>query len=101
MSEPHFLDDVAKRRYRLLVSDQEVGYIEYDLVGDKSVLIKHTEVPPAHEGEGFASKLVQSALDHLRAQNKTVIPICPYTLNWVRRHPAYHDIVREELRRTL
>jgi predicted GNAT family acetyltransferase len=101
MDEPRFADDPANRHYRLLVGADEVGFIEYDLIGDASILIKHTEVLPAHEGKGFGSKLVQHALDRARTQNKTVVPICPYALNWVRRHPAYHDVVREDLRRTL
>jgi predicted GNAT family acetyltransferase len=101
MDEPRFVDDAARRRYQLLIGDDEVAFIEYDLVGDKSILIKHTEVPTAHEGKGFASKLLQQALERLRVHNKTVIPVCPYALNWLRRHPAYHDLVREELRRTL
>ena len=101
MTEPRFHDDTARNRYRLLVGDDEVGYIEYDRVGDASILIKHTEVMPGHEGKGFGSTLVQAALDHVRAQGKTVIPICTYALNWVRKHPDYHAVVREDLRKTL
>jgi predicted GNAT family acetyltransferase len=41
---------------------------------------------------------VKSALNDVRGQNKTVIPICPYTLDWIRRHPDYHDVVREDAR---
>jgi predicted GNAT family acetyltransferase len=98
MTEPRFLHDAASKRYRLLLADDEVAFIEYDLVGDKSVLIKHTEVLQAHEGKGFASSLVRSALNDVRGQNKTVIPICPYTLDWIRRHPEYRDVVREDAR---
>ena len=101
MSEPRFHDDAARRRYQLLLGDDEVGFIDYDPVGAASILIKHAEVLPAHEGKGFGARLVQSALDYVRGQGKTVIPICPYTLNWVRRHPEYHDMVREDMRRTL
>jgi predicted GNAT family acetyltransferase len=101
MSEPRFLDDAANRRYRLLLGDDEVGFIDYDPVGEASILIKHTEVLPSHEGKGFGTRLVQSALDYVRGQGKTVIPICPFTLNWVRGHPEYHDVVREDMRKTL
>jgi predicted GNAT family acetyltransferase len=101
MNEPRFLDDPARQRYQLLLDDAEVGFIEYDPVGDASILIKHTEVLAGHEGKGLGSKLVQAALDHARGQRKTVIPICPYALNWVRRHPEYHDVVRDDARRTL
>lgn len=101
MTDLRFHDDAARGRYHLLLGDVDVGYIEYDRVGDVSILIKHTEVLTGHEGRGYGSMLVQHALDHIRAQGRTVVPICPYALNWVRRHPEYHDVVREELRRTL
>lgn len=101
MNDPRFHDDPARNRYQLLVGDDEVGFIEYDQVGGTSVLIKHTEVLPGHEGKGYASTLVQGALDHIRGQGKTVIPICTYTLNWVRKRPDYHAVVREDFRRTL
>lgn len=101
MSEPRFNDDAARKRYQLLLGDQELGFIDYDPVGAVSILIKHTEVQPGHEGKGYGSMLVQSALDHAHAQGKTVIPICPYALNWVRKHPDYHAVVREDMRKTL
>lgn len=101
MIEARFHDDPARHRYQLLVGADEVGFIEYDPVGDAAILIKHTEVHAGHEGKGYGAALVQAALDHARTQGRTVIPICPYALNWVRKHPAYHDVVREDLRRTL
>ncbi|HQR20907.1 MAG TPA: GNAT family N-acetyltransferase [Burkholderiaceae bacterium] len=101
MTDPRFHDDPARKRYQLMVGDEEVGYIEYDPVGETSILIKHTEVLSGHEGQGLGSQLVRSALDHIRAQGKSVIPICPYALNYVRRHPEYRELVREDMRRTL
>lgn len=101
MSDPQFHDDTALRRYQLLDGDEEVAFIEYDLVGKESVLIKHTEVRSDREGQGLGSQIVRSALDLVRGQGRSVIPTCPYALNYIRRHPEYHDLVREELRRTL
>jgi len=101
MTEPRFHDDTSRRRYQLLLGDDEVGYIEYDPVGERSILVKHTEVLPGHEGKGYGSTLVRSALDHIRGQGRTVIPICTYALNFVRKHPEYHEVVREDMRRTL
>jgi hypothetical protein len=101
MTDTRFHDDTARNRYQLLLGDDEVGFIEYDRVGEKSILIKHTEVLPGHEGKGYASTLVQSALDNIRGQGKSVIPICTYALNWVRKHPDYHGLVPGDLHRTL
>jgi predicted GNAT family acetyltransferase len=95
------LVDDADGRYRLLVAGEEVGFIEYDPVGHDSILIKHTEVATEHEGKGYGSQLVRRALDDMRSRHKTVIPICPYALAWIRRHREYADLVREDMRSRL
>ena len=101
MDEPTLTDDPAARRYRLRIGGDEVGYIEYDPVGERSLLLKHTEVLPGHEGKGYGSKLVAGMLDDLRARGMTVLPICPYAMAWIKRHPAYLDVVREDMRGAL
>ena len=95
------VNDAIARRYRLMLDGEEVGYGEYDPVAPTSVLIKHTEVLPQHEGKGFGSHLVRAMLDDVRGQGKTVIPICPYTMNYIRKHREYLDMVRADLRATL
>ena len=50
MTETRFSDDTARRRYRLLRCDEEVGFIDYDPIGSTSILIKHTEVRSDLEG---------------------------------------------------
>jgi hypothetical protein len=101
MPEFQLANDSCARRYRLMLNNEEVGYSEYDPVAPASILIKHTEVLPQYEGKGFGSHLVRSMLDDIRAQGKTVIPICPYTMNYIRKHREYLDIVRTDMRATL
>ena len=98
MGKAEFVNDTAARRYRLLLDGVEVGFIDYDPVGDASILIKHAEVAQEHEGKGLASQLVRHALDDIRRRGLTVIPICPYTLNFIRNHREYRDLVRAEMR---
>ena len=99
--ELKLVNDAIARRYRLMSNEEEVGYAEYDPVAPASILIKHTEVLPQHEGKGFGSHLVSAMLDDIRGQGKTVIPICPYAMNYIRKHREYLDIVRADLRATL
>lgn len=101
MEELKFVNDTAAGRYRLLLDEVEVGFIEYDPIGDSSILIKHTEVPREHEGKGYGSELVRRTLEDVRRQGRTVVPICPYALNYVRRHREYIDVVRAEMRSTI
>jgi predicted GNAT family acetyltransferase len=98
MGKTELLNDVEGRRYRLLLDGAEVGFIEYDPIGDTSILIKHAEVAQGHEGKGLGSQLVRHALDDIRRQGLTVVPICPYTLNFIRNHQEYRDLVRAEMR---
>ena len=101
MSNVEFLNDVVGRRYRLLLDGAEVGFIDYDPVGDTSILIKHAEIAQEHEGKGLGSQLVRNALDDIRRRGLTVIPICPYTLNFIRNHREYIDLVRAEMRASI
>ena len=101
MSNVEFLNDVVGRRYRLLLNGAEVGFIDYDPVGDTSILIKHAEIAQEHEGKGLGSQLVRNALDDIRRRGLTVIPICPYTLNFIRKHREYIDLVRAEMRASI
>ena len=101
MQQTRLVNDTAARRYRLMLDDVEVGYVEYDPVAPVSILLKHTEVLAQHEGKGLGSQLVRGMLDDIRRQGKTVIPICPYALNFIRRHREYWDVVRADMRKTL
>jgi uncharacterized protein len=98
MGKTEFLNDAEARRYRLLLDGAEVGFIEYDPIGDSSILIKHTEIAREHEGKGLGSQLVRRALDDIRNRGLTVFPICPYALNFIRNHREYRDLVRAEMR---
>ena len=71
---------------------------KYDPVGEHAVLIKHTEIKPEFEGKGYGSELVRRMLEDVRQQGKTVIPICPYALNFIRRHPEYIELVQPDMR---
>jgi predicted GNAT family acetyltransferase len=95
------VNDAARGRYVATVLGAEVGYVEYDPVGTTSILIKHAEIAREHEGKGYGSRLVREALDDIRRQRLTVIPICPYTLNFIRRHREYVDLVRADMRPTI
>ena len=101
MSDPVLTNDVAAGRYRLMRDGAELGFAEYDRVGEHSILIKHTEIAPENEGQGLGSQLVRGVLEDVRRQGKTVIPICPYALNFIRKHREYVDVVHADMRSTI
>lgn len=66
--------------------------LSYRRFADRLVL-QHTEVPSPLEGQGLAAKLTRTALEFARANQLRVVPLCPYALSFLRRHPQYQDLL--------
>jgi predicted GNAT family acetyltransferase len=74
-------------RYELRLDDRLIGLADYRLRGD-NIVFTHTEVDEALEGRGFGTRLVAAAVDDARRQDLTIVPVCPFVADYVRRHPA-------------
>ena len=90
-------DNSEQDRFELHVDGELRGFAEYRPAGD-SVIIAHTEIADGHEGEGLGGVLVRAALEEIRANGKTVIPTCPFTAAYIRRHPEFVELVAPALR---
>lgn len=86
MTASELTDHPERSRFELTVDGQLAGWVDYRPAGP-SVIIAHTEVVEAHEGEGLGGRLVRGALDAIAAQGKTVIPTCPFAAAYIARHP--------------
>lgn len=49
--------------------------------------IDHTYVDESQRGQGIASKLVEMAVEQIRAQGGKITADCPYASKWLREHP--------------
>ena len=85
-------DNPAELRYEVWTGDVLAGTIRYTRHADVVTLV-HTEVDPAFEGRGLGNALVAGALDDLRARGKRLVPLCPFVIAYLRRHPEYADLV--------
>ena len=45
-----------------------------------------------------ASTLIRWALDDVRRQAKRVVPLCPFVVAFLKRHPDYVDLVTDDYR---
>lgn len=88
---PHVVHQPERTRF---VAATEAGeaVLEYTRTGQLLVL-SHTEVPEAAEGQGVGGQLAQAALDHARAEGFQVMPLCPFVKAYVQRHPEERDLV--------
>ncbi len=90
-------DNPAESRYETRIG-AEVAVLEYEFDGGKQIALVHTEVPSALEGRGLAGKIVRFALDDARTRGLEVIPVCPYVVSYLKRHPADLDVVAPNAR---
>ncbi len=88
-------------RYAAVLAGEEVAYSEVDPIAADGLLIKHTEVMPAHEGRGIGAALARFILEDARRQGRGLIPVCPYMAAFIQRHPEYMPYVRESYRPVL
>lgn len=86
------VDVQDRRRYEIRTEDGVVGFAEY-IVTDNLITLSHTEIDPAHGGEGLGGALVRGALDDVRSRGLPVLPLCPFVKGWIERHPDYADLV--------
>jgi predicted GNAT family acetyltransferase len=91
-------DNPDLSRFELRLDGELVGWADYRPAG-ASLIIAHTEIGEGHEGQGLGGELVRGTLDKIAAGGHTVIPTCPFTAAYIRRHPELVDLVDPSLRR--
>jgi predicted GNAT family acetyltransferase len=82
--------NAALSRFELDVEDG-VAVIDYH-VAPGVLNFYHTEVPPQLRGRGIAARLMQEALQQVRAQGLKVVPSCSYVAIYIDRHPEFADL---------
>jgi len=74
----------AQHRYELAV-EGHVAMAHYELAGGVITFVG---------GKGIGSKLIQGALDQVRADGLKVIAQCPFVKGWIGKHPGYADLLQ-------
>lgn len=85
-------DNPELQRYEAIVDGELAGSIFYRELDDALILV-HTEVEEAFEGQGIGSRLVAATLDDIRARGLQMRPFCPFVRAYLERHPEYDDLI--------
>lgn len=88
-------DESARRRFEL-EAGEELAFIDYRRDGSK-LFLTHAEVPPALRGGGVGSALVKGTLELVRRRGEKVVPVCPFVVHYMHRHPEVQDLLAEPL----
>lgn len=91
MTDTAVTHNAAASRFECRV-EGEPAVCAYRRQGD-TLLLTHTEVPPAAQGRGVAALLVKATLDWARAEGLRVRPLCSYVAAYMRRHPETQDLL--------
>lgn len=62
----------------------------------KNFVITHVGVHPELRGQGVAARIVEASLNYAKEQSLRVIPMCSYAAAYMRRHPEYADLMKQE-----
>ena len=90
MSQNNVRNNIALSRYEL-DADGSTAFANYRLAPGK-VIITHTETPHALRGRGVASRLVQGALEQIRADGLKVVAGCSFVVDYLDKHPEFADV---------
>jgi predicted GNAT family acetyltransferase len=79
-------------QYELVVDSEVVGVAEYRRSGD-TLVFPHTQIKASFRGQGLGARLVQGALDDVRANGDRVVPRCWYVAEFIDANPSYRDLL--------
>jgi len=94
-SDVTVVDNPELRRFEIRADGEVAGFVQYRRTA-AALSLTHTVIEPAFEGRGLGSALARGALDAARDRHVSVLPLCPFIREYIRRHPAYLDLVRSE-----
>ena len=86
------IDNPEHSQYEILLDGAVVGFAAYNHTAN-GVLLPHAEVRPELNGQGIGSALAKGALDDIRRQGLQAVPLCPFIVDYIARHPEYRDLV--------
>lgn len=70
---------------------QRLAEMTYTVAGSR-VIIDHTEVDDALRGTGAGRKLVAAAVEWARAENRRLLPLCPFARSVFDKTPEFRDV---------
>jgi predicted GNAT family acetyltransferase len=82
----------GKGRFTAWEGARRAGEMTYSRTSPSMVIVDHTEVFEAFEGQGVGKQLVAHAVDWARQQRQQILPLCPFTRGMFERTPEYADV---------
>jgi predicted GNAT family acetyltransferase len=88
--DDYVTDNRAAHRFEL-VTGGLVAFLNYER-REHTLVLLHTEVPPALRGHGLGGALVKAGLEAARREGLRIVPVCPFVTAFLRKHPESSEI---------
>ena len=86
--------EVTPDEIRIKVGDDDYAVLAYHLDGNR-IFLDSTFTPERHRGQGIGSKLVIAAIEYARTKGYAIVPICPFTVGYFKKHPEYGEMLEK------
>ena len=73
-------------------SGKRLAELTYTVAGSR-VILEHTQVDDSLRGTGTGAKLVAAAVAWARAEQRELLPLCPFARSVFEKTPAYADLL--------
>ena len=70
----------------------QVAEIVFVPTGEHLSIIVHTDVDPSLKGQGVGKQLVAKVVEKMRAENRKIIPLCPFAKHEFDNNREYDSI---------
>lgn len=84
-------ENVAGNRFEMAFPGG-LAFASFRRDGDR-LIVTHTEVPAAFNGQGLGSRLALGLFENAGATGRRIVPACSFVANWARRHPEFADVL--------
>ncbi|GGA58840.1 hypothetical protein GCM10011499_31210 [Pelagibacterium lentulum] len=80
-------------RYWAQIAPGYEAEMTYHYRGPDVIVIDHTYVPPAYEGQGVGLELVRRGVADARGKGLKIVPQCPFVAALFRRYEEWKDVL--------
>ena len=85
------VDNGKKGKFYIEIDGKQEAEMTYTYAGSDKIIIDHTEVSEKLKGQGVGYKLVEAAIDFMRANQIKAIPLCPFANAVFKKKTEYSD----------
>ena len=75
--------------------ENAIAEITFSTGEGNTIVIEHTTVSETLKGQGVGVKLVNAVADMARAENRKIIPVCPFAKKIMTRSDEYKDVLAQ------